>query len=43
MEMKTINCKIKWYKMKKINAIIFFSVYIRDGYKHVRNNKQKLL
>ena len=34
--------KLSSIKLKKINAIkIFFlsSLYIRDGYKHVRNNK----
>ena len=37
--------KTKQYKIKKINAIIFFLffLYIRDRFKHVRNNKQKLL
>ena len=38
--------KIKQYKIKKINPTNFFFLsflYIRDGFKHVRNSKQKLL
>ena len=37
--------KTKQYKIKKISAINFFLffLYIRDRFKHVRNNKQKPL
>ena len=41
---KARNFKIKQYKIKKINdiknfLIVLFFLYIKDGYKHVRNNK----
>ena len=41
---KARNFKIKQYKIKKINdiknfLIFLFFLYIKDGYKHVRNNK----
>ena len=39
-----MNCKIKQYKIKIINTMkrklfFLFFLYIRDGYKDVRNNK----